>query len=166
MPRQSGHIPRQSGHISLESGHMRPKTGHIGPTEWTHPKARPHHPTGDLKMNPLHAPLALRNHSVYTRPAAYLPFSGVPMPALGFHHPSGCAHLASLVERSPSRPRLPTAISVLHAAPDLQDLPIRQKIRQNCLSPARPLRGRAGERQFPLSSPRMIRVPDSHNALR
>ena len=46
--------------------------------------------------------------------------------------------------------------------PRIANLP--EKSAKNCLSPARPHRGRAGERQFPLSSPRMSRPPHAENA--
>ena len=53
---------------------------------------------------------------------------------------------------APPRRWRPRIASPAVCPPKLANPP--QKIRQNCLSPARPLWGRAGERQFPLYPPR------------
>ena len=56
----------------------------------------------------------------------------------------------------PGRPTLPLACSLNAVIPRVGSSQISRKIRPNCLSPARPQRGRAGERQFPPSPPRSV----------
>ena len=89
------------------------------------------------------------------------------MPALLIHPPSGGVHLASLVALSPSCPRPQAPSSAPHIAPRPPERANPPKTRHKLsLASPPPFRGRAGERQFPLSSPRMDHALDSQNALR
>ena len=86
------------------------------------------------------------------------------MPAPRVNPPSGSVHLASLVTLPSSCPRPQAASPTPHTAPDLRKSPIRpENLPKTVSHQPVPLRGRAGERQFPLSSPRMDHALDSEN---
>lgn len=168
--RQSGHFRPKTGHIGRQTGHIHCQSGHIGgqiehlstQTSAMTPRRAPSAPESPTTS---HSPLACRNHIVYTS-ATTSRRPGVSVLARLHHLPSGHVPPASLDAPPPLRPRPQGTSPTSQPAPSSGNRRSGQKTRQNCLWPARPLRGRAGQRQFPLSSPRMTRMPDFHNVQR